>query len=148
VIGRTRSSGRRRRRFVGAAAANSSLNIDLACTLPQRADAKSRLPQAGRSLLSLLKGESPTWRNAFVVEYPGQSRFTDGGPPPFRALHTERWLYVSYHNGWCELYDLRLALYAIRGLAHNPAHATLRTELAHRLHALNGHRPAVRPLPR
>jgi hypothetical protein len=148
VIGRTRSSSKKAAALRRGGRSKQQPQHRPRLHLPQRADAKSRLPQAGRSLLSPLKGESPTWRNAFVVEYPGQSQFTDGGPRPFRALHTERWLYVSYHNGWCELYDLRLALYAIRDLAHNPAHATLRTELAHRLHALNGHRPAARPLPR
>jgi N-acetylglucosamine-6-sulfatase len=112
------------------------LNIDYASTLAQLAGVEPRLPQDGRSLVPLLKGESPPWRNAFVVEYLGASQYYDGGPPPFRALRTSRWLYVAYLNGWRELYDLRADPYELRNLAGDPGHAAVRAGLAKQLQTI------------
>jgi len=61
------------------------LNIDFASTIAELARVKPRLRQDGRSIVPLLRGESPRWRNDFIVEYLGTSQFEDGGPPPFKA---------------------------------------------------------------
>ncbi len=113
------------------------LNIDLASTISELAGVRPRLPQDGRSLVPLLRGESPAWRKDFVAEYLGASQYQDGGPPPFRALRTTRWLYVEYLNGWRELYDLRHDPYELRNSARDPAYAALRQRLARRLHILS-----------
>jgi N-acetylglucosamine-6-sulfatase len=114
------------------------LNIDYASTLAQLAGVEPRLPQDGRSFVTLLRGQSPPWRQDFVVEYLGASTYYDGGPPPFRALRTTRWLYVEYLNGWRELYDLHRDPYELRNIARNLTYASLRAQLDQRLHALSG----------
>ena len=93
------------------------LNIDFASTIAELAGVKPALPQDGRSLVPLLRGQSVPWRHDFVVEYLGESMYSDGGPPPFQALRSKRWLYVEYRNGWRELYDLRRDPYELRNLA-------------------------------
>ena len=112
------------------------LNLDYASTLAQLAGVSPRLPQDGRSLVPLLHGKSPPWRDDFVVEYLGASQYYDGGPPPFQALRTTRWLYAEYLNGWRELYDLRADPYELRNLARDPATAATRARLAKRLGAI------------
>jgi arylsulfatase A-like enzyme len=112
------------------------LNIDLASTISELAGVTPGLPQDGRSLVPLLRGQSVTWRKDFVVEYLGESMYHDGGPPPFQALRSARWLYVEYRNGWREFYDLRRDPYELRNLARESRFAPLRRNLAVRLHAL------------
>jgi arylsulfatase A-like enzyme len=110
------------------------LNIDYASTIAELAGVNPGLPQDGTSLVPLLHGESPPWRQDFVEEYLGESRYNDGGPPPFSALRTTRWLWVEYHNGWRELYDLRRDPYELQNLAplarYEPVEATLSRRLA------------------
>ena len=113
------------------------LNIDFASTLASLAGVKPRLPQDGRSFAPLLRGTPLPVRPDFVVEYLGASLYHEGGPPPFRALRTHRWLYVAYLNGWRELYDLRSDPYELHNLARSPAQAEVRRRLAARLAALS-----------
>jgi N-acetylglucosamine-6-sulfatase len=113
------------------------LNIDLASTLAQLAHARPGLRQDGRSLVPLLRGASPPWRDEFVEEYLGESALDDAGPPPFRALRTKHWLYVEYWNGWRELYDLDHDPYELSNEAHNPTFAAVRQRLRARLYALD-----------
>lgn len=113
-----------------------ALNIDLASTIAELAGVRPRLPQDGRSLVPLLRGASPAWRTDFLAEYLGATQYEDGGPPPFRALRTTRWLYVEYLNGWRELYDLRRDPYELRNAARSPAYAAVQARLARRLHVL------------
>jgi N-acetylglucosamine-6-sulfatase len=116
--------------------AHMVLNIDLASTIAELAGVEPGIRQDGRSLVSLLRGESPRWRREFVIEYLGESQLSLGGPPPFSALRTRRWLYVEYLNGWRELYDLRRDPYELRNRAGDPALAKTSSRLARRLHAL------------
>ncbi len=109
------------------------LNIDLASTIAQLAGVRPGLPQDGRSLVPLLHGHRPSWRNEFVVEYLGASELRAGGPPPFRGLRTERYLYVEYLNGWRELYDLRHDPWELQNVADAPAYAGTRAQLHARL---------------
>jgi N-acetylglucosamine-6-sulfatase len=113
------------------------LNIDFASTIAALAGVRPRLEQDGRSIVPLLRGHSPKWRKDFLVEYLGASVFYDGGPPPFRALRTTRWLYVEYLNGWRELYDLRRDPYELGNLAREAGHAAVKARLARRLQALS-----------
>ena len=112
------------------------LNIDFASTISELAGVKPALRQDGRSLVPLLRGQSVPWRHDFVVEYLGESMYSDGGPPPFQALRSTRWLYVEYRNGWRELYDLRRDPYELRNLATESRLTVLRQSLGVRLHAL------------
>jgi arylsulfatase A-like enzyme len=112
------------------------LNIDLASTIAELAGVRPGLPQDGRSIVPLLHGLRPTWRSAFVVEYLGETMLARGGPPPFRALRSLRYLYVEYRNGWRELYDLVDDPAELRNVARDPGSAATRLQLASRLSAL------------
>jgi arylsulfatase A-like enzyme len=112
------------------------LNIDLASTFSQLAGVQPGLPQDGKSLVPFLHGQSPTWRDEFMEEYLGASALGDGGPAPFQALRTKRWMYVAYRNGWRELYDLRSDPYELSNRANMPAYAAVQSQLAARLDAL------------
>jgi len=83
------------------------LNIDLAPTISALAGVTPGLPEDGRSFVPFLHGRRILWRNSFLVEYLGDSKLRAGGPPPYIAVQTKRYLYVEYRNGWRELYDLR-----------------------------------------
>jgi arylsulfatase A-like enzyme len=120
----------------GRTDAHMVLNIDFAPTIAELAGAKPTLPEDGQSLVPLLHGKSPPWRHDFVVEYLGASQYHDGGPPPFQALRTSRWLYVEYRNGWRELYDLSHDPYELKNIAQDRRFAALELRLGQRLHAL------------
>ena len=109
------------------------LNIDLASTFAELAGIKPGLPQDGRSLVPLLRGEAVPWRTDFVEEFLGRDQSFNGGPPPFEAVRTERYLYVEYANGWRELFDLRSDPHELSNLAGLPSTAAIQTTLARRL---------------
>ncbi|HEX7084692.1 MAG TPA: sulfatase [Gaiellaceae bacterium] len=99
------------------------LNIDLASTISQLAGVRPGLPQDGESFVPLLHGRKVSWRKAYVIEYLGRSQLRIGGPPPYVAVHTKRYLYVEYRRGWRELYDLRHDPWELRNVAGKPAYA-------------------------
>lgn len=116
---------------------NPVLNIDLAPTISALAGVKPRLVEDGRSLVPLLHGRRIRWRRAFLVEYLGASQLQTGGPPPYLAVQTKRWLYVEYRNGWRELYDLRRDPWELNNVAEDPRHRSERAllhELVRRLY--------------
>ncbi len=117
------------------------LNIDLASTVAELAGVRPGLPQDGRSLVPLLRDESVAWRSAFLVEYRGRSLLGQGGPPPFRAIRTQRYLDVDYDNGWRELYDLARDPWELRNVAADPRYALARSLLERRLTTLSRRRP-------
>jgi N-acetylglucosamine-6-sulfatase len=111
-------------------------NIDLASTIAELTGVAPGLPQDGRSIVPLLRGADPPWRNGLVVEYLGGDLLRQGGPPPYRALRTRRYLYVAYLNGWRELYDLARDPWQLDNVAGAPAYAGVAEELAWRLDVL------------
>ena len=117
------------------------LNIDLAPTLAQLAGVRPGLPEDGRSFVPLLEGRHTRWRRAFTEEWLGRPATEVGSPPPFEALHTRRWVWVEYRNGWRELYDLRRDPHELANLAARPRTAGLRRRLSDELRALLRARP-------
>ncbi len=120
----------------GARESRMVLNIDLASTISALADVQPGLPQDGESIVPLLRRERVPWRREFVVEYLGASQLTRGGPPPFRAIRTDRYLYVEYlrrWRSWRELYDLRRDPFEDQNLAGVGAYAPVEQELHARL---------------
>lgn len=63
-----------------------ALNNDLAPTIAALAGIRPPRAVDGRSLLPLLRGENPSWRRRFLVEYPPTG---ERGIPPFFAVRTE-----------------------------------------------------------
>jgi N-acetylglucosamine-6-sulfatase len=85
-----------------------ALSLDIAPTLLDIAGQQPGAHIQGRSLVPILKQESPAWRSSFLVEY-----FTDTVFPRIRnmgyvAARTERYKYIQYRElqGMDELYDL------------------------------------------
>jgi N-acetylglucosamine-6-sulfatase len=118
-------------------------NIDLSPTILQVAHARAGLPQDGRSLIPFAR--HPDWRTrrAFLHETGGE-RFVpvrdqdqDGEPAvrrilSYRAVRTNRWLYVEYRAGGRELYDLWRDPNELHSHAYEPRYAAIR----HTLHRL------------
>lgn len=93
----------------------------------------------GRSLLPLLRGETPPWRDAVFAEIDysfRQARHTLGvAPHEARAwmVRTARWKYIEYQGFRPQLFDLENDPAEQQDLAADPAHAPVRAELRGRL---------------
>ncbi len=85
-----------------------SLNIDLAPTILELCDVPVPATMQGRSLLPLLRGESPTpaWRTDFFYEHHTQPKIL----PPSEGIRSERYAYIRYTEPNPlveELYDIQ-----------------------------------------
>ena len=133
-------------RIPGLAAARRAqqfvLNNDLASTIAELAGVTPGLTMDGRSLMPILQGQSPAFRNAFLVEqFDGSLDTTPIGagladfPVPespsmsIRMLNPAR-LYTIYDTFYTtdpvngqELYDLLADPYQVHNLAQDPARA-------------------------
>ena len=102
-----------------------SINVDLAPTLVDAANAKVGRATDGVSLLALLAD-----RTRFV----GRDVLLE--TPTYAAIHTPRYVYVEHNTGERELYDLRTDPDELASLHDNAAYAQIRSDLARRLLAL------------
>jgi arylsulfatase A-like enzyme len=123
-------------------------NVDLAPTILEIAGGWSTKPLDGRSLLQLA-GEP--WRSpprALLHETGGRrfvrARDQDAAGVPevrdirnYRAIRTERWLYVEYRGGSRELYDLARDPHQLRSLHRDRSLMPLRESLSRRLRLLS-----------
>ena len=106
------------------------LNIDLAPTIAAFAGIDPPKREDGRSFVPFLHQRAiPSWRKAYLLEYLGRNRLRVGGPPPYHAVHTARYLYVEYLNGWRELYDLRKDPWELDNVAQSPGYAQIKLSL-------------------
>jgi hypothetical protein len=103
----------------------AAVNVDLAATIVDAANARAGRTLDGVSLLPLLAD-----RTRFV----GRDVLLE--TPQYAAIHTPRYVYVEYTNGDRELYDLVADPYQLASRHADPAAAAVRTELARRLAAL------------
>jgi N-acetylglucosamine-6-sulfatase len=106
-------------------------NVDLAPTILDVAGASATKPQDGTSLLPLLADPRRGRERDLLIE--GPEGFTVDA---YRALRTDRYLYVRYVTGERELYDLRRDPLELLSLHDDPAHERVEDELARRLRAL------------
>ncbi len=105
------------------------LSIDLAPTLLELAGAPGRESLHGRSLVPILRGETPDWRTSFLVEYYSDTVFERIVNMGYRAVRTERFKYIQYQDleNMDELYDLVQDPYELENLIGEPgAQETLR----------------------
>lgn len=105
------------------------VNIDLAPTLAQLAGVTPQRPVDGTSFLPLLHGQTVPWRSSYLLEYLGAWTRKHTDPPPYFAIHTKRYVYIEYQNGWRELYDLRKDPWELNNIAGSPKTAALRAQL-------------------
>ncbi|MEK6336169.1 MAG: sulfatase [Acidobacteriota bacterium] len=108
-----------------------ALNIDLAPTLLQLAGVAAPARVQGRSLVPLLKGARPAWRNSFLIEYYSDRVFPRMAQMGYKAVRNERWKYIHYLEleGMDELYDLKADPYEMENLIHRPGAARALAEM-------------------
>ena len=99
--------------------------------------AQEPAPQDGSSFVPMLERRRTPWRHDYLLEYLGRNALADGGPPPYVAIHTPRYLYVEYHyRHWHELYDLRRDPWELNNVAKDPKYARIERTLAAKLEQL------------
>jgi arylsulfatase A-like enzyme len=96
-------------------------HLDLPPTLLELAGVPVPAAMQGRSLLPLLRGEAPAWREELFTEH----LWDHPRLPRTEGLRTERWKYIRYleHPEYEELYDLEADPHEARNLAGAPEHA-------------------------
>jgi N-acetylglucosamine-6-sulfatase len=106
-------------------------NIDLAPTILALAHTKPLRTMDGRSLVPLLGSGSPgiRWRRDLLLETGPNTEY----PATYYAIRTNRYLYVEYNTGDRELYDLGTDPDELNNRVDDPAYASIRAQLAHRL---------------
>ena len=133
----------------GRATSELVANTDLAPTLLDLAGARPGKTLDGRSLVAFARSPGIRTKRAILHETGGaryagpreQDERTNSRRPlrrvmSYRAIRTPRWLYVRWHNGDRELYDLRRDRDQMRSLHAGSAHRRVRLVLAKRLRAL------------
>jgi arylsulfatase A-like enzyme len=104
-------------------------NIDLAPTIVELTGARARRKMDGRSLLPLALDPAVGRDRALLIE--GVSK--NPAKPSYEAVRTSRWLWVEYHTGARELYDLQADPLELTSRHGAPALRAVRDELAQRL---------------
>lgn len=114
-------------------------SIDIAPTLLELGGAPIPPHIQGRSLLPLLRGETPTnWRTSILAEF---EPTTQEPFPAWQAARTSDWKYIRYpgETGFDELYDLKNDRYEIKNRINEPGAqadlARMKAELAKLLEA-------------
>lgn len=105
--------------------------VDLAPTFTELGGAATPPPAEGRSLVPLLHGLDPPWRDTVLVEFYHPS-YSPNSPPSYAVLRTDRYAYVQYTTGERQLYDLWEDPAELRNLAAT-AHPGLIASLSARL---------------
>ncbi|MCM3873102.1 MAG: sulfatase, partial [Pyrinomonadaceae bacterium] len=115
-----------------------ALNIDLAPTLLELAGVDVPATMQGRSLVPLLQGERPAWRNSFLIEYYSDKVFPRVLQMGYKAVRNERWKYIHYLEleGMDELYDLKIDPYEMKNLIHEPSAAMALAEMKQEMERL------------
>jgi arylsulfatase A-like enzyme len=90
----------------GTVPSQMALNIDVAPTLLELAGLEPSASMQGRSVMPLVRGESPEWRTSFFYEHVFEHPLI----PKTEGVRTESWKYIRYVDeepAIEELYDLR-----------------------------------------
>src|SRR5436190_13701782 len=119
-----------------------TINADLAPTIVDVANATPGLVMDGRSLIPVAQNPAIENGRDLLVE-----------EPSFEAIRTKRYLYAEHSTGEQELYDLNKDPFELQSRHNAPAYASVKAELASRLHELQScagascriHRPEPQP---
>ena len=111
-------------------------NIDIAPTILEAMGLPAPPHFDGASLMPLLRGEHPAWREYFLYTYYWERNFPQ--TPTVFALRGARYKFISYYGLWDtdELYDLAQDPAEMHNLRHDPTHAELARRMETELYAL------------
>ncbi len=111
--------GRRLQQFVSA--------VDIAPTALAVSGSAAPAAMQGRSLIPLLEGRNPKWRDTVAIEYFSDTVFPRINRMGYRAVRNRRWKYIRYSElaGMDELYDLESDPFELNNL-HGRAEAAER----------------------
>jgi len=112
-----------------------ALNIDLAPTFAELAGVAAPGVE-GQSLLPLLSGPAPPWRDEFLIENLKYPRNGKGNVPTYCAIRTEDFMYADYMNQAAELYKLEKDPFELKNVAKRPANDAIVQDLRARLAVL------------
>ncbi|MGH8861303.1 MAG: sulfatase family protein, partial [Jatrophihabitantaceae bacterium] len=110
-------------------------NIDLRPTFEELAGAPTPAMVDGRSLVPLLHGQLPAWREVALVEHhhprntptdPDAQNKYAGDPPTYTAIRTPQYVYVRYVTGDREYYNLVRDRYELHNLGPSLSQARVR----------------------
>ncbi len=114
--------------------AQEAINVDLAPTVAQFAQATATRDYDGRSLVPVLRDPGIRWaRDLLIQRGPGVSV---DGPRLFTGIRAGHWKYLEHWTGEKELYDLSLDPDEVSNLAGKEPTVAIQAELAARLAAL------------
>jgi N-acetylglucosamine-6-sulfatase len=106
----------------GVTLSHAAVNVDLAATILDAANARAGRAQDGVSLLAFARDRGRFIGRDVLLETPSYS-----------AIHTPRYVYVEYGAGERELYDLFTDRYQLASKHGDNAYAAVRAQLAQRL---------------
>ena len=115
----------------GVNVSDLAINADLAPTIVDAASATPGLIMDGLSLIPVAQNPGIEAGRELLIEQPlGDTNAS------FEAIRTERYMYAEHHTGVKELYDLQKDPFELQGRHNAPAYASVKAQLADRLHAL------------
>lgn len=130
-------------RYPSVAQANSEREqlvqiIDLAPTILEIAGVTDTQARQGRSLVPLLRGADPAWRNSILIEYYSDRVFPRMLTMGYQAVRTERYKYIRYVDltDSDELYDLQADPFEQNNLIGTPEGERLLPEMKAELEKL------------
>ena len=122
----------------GTVRSEFALNIDLAPTMLELAGVAKTGAMQGRSLVPLLKGAKPDWRNSFLIEYYSDKVFPRVLQMGYKAVRNGRWKYIHYLElkGMDELYDLKRDPCEMTNLINQPSSRKARDRMKREMERL------------
>jgi N-acetylglucosamine-6-sulfatase len=109
----------------GVKVGDLAINADLAPTIVDVAKANPGLVMDGRSLIGVAQNPGIERGRQLLIE-----------EPIFKAIRTERYMYAEHSTGEQELYDVRKDPFELVSRDNAPAYASVKAQLATRLHEL------------
>jgi N-acetylglucosamine-6-sulfatase len=112
--------------------------LDIAPTMIELGGGKPGGHIQGRSLVSLFKKRSPSWRKSFLIEYYNEAAWPWIVGMTYKAVRTDthKLIHWVHKEGMDELYDLEKDPYEMHNVIDKPAYRAVRRRLTAELRKL------------